>query len=149
MQFRSIFQKKIFYIVFSISVVLFIVLINLPSLPKKQETTVTFTPTPVRENNSQSTGVDEKPLIPTPNPTYDAKVRREPFWIRLPHWTEHYKIEYKHSANVILIHLFLPDSASNTEKNSLQVQYRNEALEWLRDNGANTENLTIQYRIYE
>lgn len=149
MQGRSIFQNKIFYIGFSICVVIFIVLISLPSVTTQQGTTGTASPTPVRRGATHSTTVDEKPLIPTPNPTYDAKVRKEPFWIRLPHWTTRYKIEYKHSANVIIIHLFLPTTASNTEKNALQLQYRDEALQWLKANGAVLEELNIQYRIYE
>jgi hypothetical protein len=146
---QTVLRKKRFYFILGGLVVFFLILINLTSFTPDAPRDVVPSPTPIPEKKQQDTTTDEEPLIPTPNPAYEAKIRQEPFWTLLPHWTDHYKVEYRDSADTILIHLFLPDIASNAEKNTLQVQYRDEALTWLRTNGADINSLTIRYRIYE
>jgi len=145
---HRLLQKKITYTIFAVLVILFVALINLSFLTEDTPVQQPIpTPTPAQREGPILT--EEEPLIPTPNPTYETKIRQEPFWTRLPYWTERYKIEYRDSADVILIHLFLPKNATNAEKNTLQTQYRDEALRWLKENGANLEKLDLQYRIYE
>ena len=150
MRIRSLLQKKIFYIFLGVVVILFVVLINLSRIPTQTEPSPSVpTPTPRPIRSADVIHSDEEPYAITPNPSYREKLTRERFWNELPHWTDRYKIEYRDSANVILIHLFLPENVTNADKNSLQVQYRDEALTWLRENGANIDSLTIQYRVYE
>lgn len=74
---------------------------------------------------------------PSPNPTYIEKVRREPFWEKLPYFSQNYKIEYRDSSDTVIVTTFLP--ASKTEI------YKEEAILWLRSNGAKVDALKIEY----
>lgn len=82
--------------------------------------------------------IHKEPPPPPPNPAYLEKIRREPFWEDLPYFSDNYKIEYTDSNDLFIITTFLP--ASNTEV------YKQDALTWLQENGADLNELTIEFR---
>jgi len=105
-------------------------------LTSQTNQTISFTLAPLGVSGNSPT-----PTIPPPyriNPTYVERLKREPFWAMLPRWGPHYKIEYLDSDNVIIITALNGTTA--------QVEgYREEALIWLKANGANLQTLTVQY----
>lgn len=81
--------------------------------------------------------VHTEPPPPSPNPAYLEKIKREPFWEKLPYYSDNFKIVYIDSDKTLVITTFEP--ISNTKA------YRSEALRWLRINGATISALKIRY----
>lgn len=119
---------------------IFFLLQNRMSTSLSQNPTPTMFPTPKIKYDEQykyHNHIDKPP--PKPNPTYLQKIKDEPFWEMLPHWSNTYKIEYKDSADKIIITTI---NGTEAETNS----YKESARNWLQTNGAKLNELSIEYQ---
>lgn len=108
---------------------------------------VTFTLVPKSPSESNLPQTEEVPLIPTQNPEYLEKIKKEPFWDKLPYWSPQktFVIEYKDSDDYILITTFAKKGSSTFTQDTLK--YRQEALSWLRANGLTSlSKILIKYQ---
>lgn len=80
--------------------------------------------------------IEKEPVKAEVNPTYTNKIEREPFWEMLPYYSLRFKIEYKDSADKIVI----------TTMGEEPQKQKDAALRWLEANGATIESLTIEYK---
>jgi hypothetical protein len=144
---QSLFNTK--RILFLAGAILFcciiLILLSLFSEPAPSPTSVQPTPLQPTTFVKNRLTADEKPLTVSINPNYVEKLQKEPFWAKLPYWTDRYKIEYKDSADKLVITLFIPPTANGTESQFTQ-EAKTAALDWLRDNGAHVESLTIEFQ---
>lgn len=112
---------------------------------KSQRITFTLLPKSPAESNLPQT--EEVPLIPTQNPEYLEKLKKEPFWDKLPYWSPQktFVIEYKDSDDYILITTFAKKESPTFNQDTLH--YRQEALSWLQANGlSSSSNVIIKYQ---
>ena len=132
-------SKKQIYIIVGVSLFfgIIIVIVGLSTLLRATTNIGNriLTPTPIPGPAAERTNHS----VPETNPAYLQKIAQEPFWEKLPYWGEAYKIEYKDSDDKILITTL---NGTTTQITS----YRNDALTWLRQNGARLESLTIEYQ---
>lgn len=77
------------------------------------------------------------------NPKYVELLKTQPFWDMLPHYGSTFLVEYKQSNKIIQITTIIPPDGPS--KNSLIQKYRQEALDWLKSNGAQLESLRITF----
>lgn len=105
----------------------------------------TITPSSGQSPIKATKGIEseEVPLTGIPNPTYVQKIKQQPFWEELPYYTDHYKIVYKDSDDKLIITTFGRGQIDNYRNDSLK--YRQEARDWLVENGAELEKLRIEY----
>jgi hypothetical protein len=135
-----------------ISIVIYILLLNRPSgennLPVPSPTPYSVVP----GNNTKPTPVPiygESGFTSEETRTYleirrraenayQTRLREMPFITRLPYSNAHFKIEITAVSDTIYISTFGPPS--------FQARYREEAINWIRQNGGIPENLTISYK---
>lgn len=130
-------------ILLTLGVILVSILAFISENPKPNKPIPTPTTSPTIQNPPLvDQGDIDKELAPTQDPSYLEKIKNQRFWNLLPYWSpnRHFKIEYKDSADYILITIFTKDT-------SLTSSYQREASSWLIQNGANLEDLTIEYQI--
>jgi len=141
---------------FLVAVVVLIVLIN---LPRTEEGLPLASPTPVTPSQRDKVRNRRTPSLPQAqgesgftkeeynnylqmrkqaDQTYQDRKRRMPFITKLPYSTSRFKIEITAVSDTIYITTFGPPS--------FQSRNREEALTWLRQNGGNPDQLTIQYK---
>ncbi len=89
------------------------------------------------EKPPSSLTLPQEPPPPSPNPAYLEKIRKQPFWEKLPYYSDNFKIDYVDSDKTIVITTFTPYAKTKA--------YRSEALRWLRINGATISALKIRY----
>lgn len=144
--FAQFFKRGKFYIFFSAIVLIFLILLLISSLTGRDpsRTTVPQSPTPVQQKIDVHTDSD-KPLVPTQDPLYLEKIKAQPWREVVPYWTDHYKVDYRQSTNKIIIYTLAENSGNRTQYQQESVRYREEALQWLRSNGANLNEFTIEY----
>lgn len=130
-------------------IIIFIASIILFRNSENRQTNENTVPTPV-SNQDESSGFgpaadfpDQPP--PRTNPTYLQKIEEQPFWEMLPYYGETFLVEYKSSDEKIVITTIDPGRVSNREE--LILQYRQQARNWLTQNGAILNQLTIEYVI--
>jgi hypothetical protein len=108
---------------------------------------ITFTLIPKSPSESNLPQTEEVPLIPTQNPEYLEKLKKEPFWDKLPYWSPQktFVIEYKDSDDYLLITTFAKKDSPTFTQDTLR--YRQEALSWLQTNGlTSSSKVVIKYQ---
>ena len=143
-------QLKKPYLLFAVAGLLIIIVLYfvLRLVGGSPEGSTSPSPTPSNLSEEQGTGFQghgEEPPFPSPNPTYIELLKTQPFWDLLPYRTDTYLIEHIMHNNTIQITTIIPGTNS-PEKERLIENYREDARDWLTQNGANLDQLRIIYK---
>lgn len=81
---------------------------------------------------------------PEPNPEYLKLITEQPYRNMLPHYDETFLVEYKQSTDTIVVTTIDPGNVQY--RTQLMNGYREQARAWLGKNGANLDELNIEYK---
>lgn len=102
------------------------------------------TPTINQDDQIHESAEKESQPLESPNPTFTELLKTQPFWDMMPYYGQNFLVEYFQSGETIIITTVDPGDVP--KRAELMNQYRQEARDWLTDNGAILNELTIEYR---